>query len=81
MFIVFLFVLNILLEFNCGWFKCFLVSVIFILKTLGIFNFAGGRFDEGIKCVFFLGSELGCFGVKVGVKIGFGVLVLFDEDE
>lgn len=81
MLMAFLFVPNILSELNCGWLKCLLASATLILKTLGILNFGGGRFAEGTNCVPFPGSELGCFGVKAGVKIGLGVLASLDEDE
>jgi hypothetical protein len=81
MLIAFLFVPNILSEFNCGWLKCFLVSATLKLKTLGILNFGGGRCKEDINCAPFPGSKLGCFGVKAGVKIGLGVLASLDDDE
>lgn len=81
MLMAFRFMPNIRSEHNCGWLRCLLVSATLILKTLGILSFGGGRNGGGTNGVPFPGSELGCLGVKAGVKIGLGVLASLDEDE
>ena len=81
MLIAFRFVPNILSELNCGWLRCLLASATLMLKTLGILNLGGGRFEEGTSCVPLPGSELGCFGLNAGVRMGLGVLASLDEDE